>query len=248
MNGIVSKSLNLLSSSVDLDSIRGKLAASGGGLSVLSPAAFVAGYERWRHHLMSGATEKDLPRAQWMRPDYTSYAEYGTVVHWPLLLYINNIKSIEEYTVAKVLVPSRSAVGKVADLELADIPVNRVDRPESSWTLPALAEKAMAGGQSTAAAAELSTVGSYVSETLTVDTAGVLSCGMKLAAAPNPSSFILGCSTLVRRPIRGVDYALKKVDGSWWVKWGAADVAVGRGMSSYVLAGTVLEAQYITYS
>ena len=47
------------------------------------------------------------------RPDYLSFDYYGTVILWEMLLYINNVFSIEDFDLDTVVVPSLRAVNFV---------------------------------------------------------------------------------------------------------------------------------------
>ena len=44
------------------------------------------------------------------RPDYISYDYYGTVILWEMLLYINNVFSLEDFDLNTVVIPSMEAV------------------------------------------------------------------------------------------------------------------------------------------
>lgn len=45
-----------------------------------------------------------------MRPDYLSYDKYGTVVLWPVLLFVNNIDTLEDFISPNVIVPDFTAI------------------------------------------------------------------------------------------------------------------------------------------
>ena len=44
------------------------------------------------------------------KPDYLSYDEYGTVVLWQLILYVNSVFAVEDFDLKDVVVPSLSAI------------------------------------------------------------------------------------------------------------------------------------------
>jgi hypothetical protein len=44
------------------------------------------------------------------RPDYLSYDYYGTVMLWEMLLYVNNVFSLEDFDLNTVVIPSFEAV------------------------------------------------------------------------------------------------------------------------------------------
>jgi hypothetical protein len=60
-----------------------------------------------------------------MRPDYLSYDEYGTVTLWPLLLFINNVSSIEEFTLPSVIIPTYASILQISRFN--ELNVNPVD-------------------------------------------------------------------------------------------------------------------------
>ena len=44
------------------------------------------------------------------RPDYLSHDYYGTTILWEMLLYVNNVFSIEDFDLDTVVIPSLEAV------------------------------------------------------------------------------------------------------------------------------------------
>lgn len=44
------------------------------------------------------------------RPDYLSFDYYGTVILWEMLLYVNNVFSLEDFDLDTVVIPSLDAV------------------------------------------------------------------------------------------------------------------------------------------
>lgn len=73
-------------------------------ISFVSPIFSV--YEKHRFTLLRYSTiEQMTPRWKY-RPDYLSYDKYETTAWWQLLLWINDVKSIEYFTKERVIVPS----------------------------------------------------------------------------------------------------------------------------------------------
>lgn len=62
------------------------------------------------YYLLANSTEKKFERQYLMRPDYLSYDEYGTVALAQLLMYINNVQSIEQFDLEYVIIPSMTAI------------------------------------------------------------------------------------------------------------------------------------------
>lgn len=73
-------------------------------ISFVSPIFSV--YEKHRFTLLKNSTiEQMIPRWRY-RPDYLSYDKYETTAWWQLLLWINDVKSIEYFTMDTVIVPT----------------------------------------------------------------------------------------------------------------------------------------------
>lgn len=47
------------------------------------------------------------------RPDYLSFDYYGTTILWEMILYVNNVFSIEDFDLDTVVIPSLDAVTSV---------------------------------------------------------------------------------------------------------------------------------------
>lgn len=62
------------------------------------------------YYLLTHAKEKEFERQYYMRPDYLSYDEYGTVSLAQLLMYVNSVPSIEFFDLKTVIIPSMSAI------------------------------------------------------------------------------------------------------------------------------------------
>lgn len=77
----------------------------------ISPALYA--YDRYRYVLLRDSRIRELSQQYWYRPDYVSYEEYNTTNYWAVLLYINDIPSIEEFTKDRIIVPSISALSTV---------------------------------------------------------------------------------------------------------------------------------------
>lgn len=63
------------------------------------------------YYLLKNSVQKPLERKYFMRPDYLSYDEYGTVQLAYLLMYVNGVRSIEDFQLlGDVVVPAFSAI------------------------------------------------------------------------------------------------------------------------------------------
>jgi hypothetical protein len=76
------------------------------GTKVIYPSAEIYAYEHNLHILLAEAESVDFRTSWIMRPDYCSFDSYGTVVHWPLILFVNNAYSIEDFkNYDQILIP-----------------------------------------------------------------------------------------------------------------------------------------------
>lgn len=95
----------------------------------ISPA--LSAYDKYRYVLLRDSHIRELTQQYWYRPDYVSYEEYKTTNYWAVLLYINDIPSIEEFTKSTIIVPELSALSFISveternrpDLEIVPIDV-----------------------------------------------------------------------------------------------------------------------------
>ncbi len=62
------------------------------------------------YYLLRHSEEVDFESKYKYRPDYLSYDYYGTVILWEMLLYINNVFSLEDFDLNTVVIPSLEAV------------------------------------------------------------------------------------------------------------------------------------------
>jgi len=74
---------------------------------------FLKVYEKYRFYLLQNSVKKNISPKNFYRPDYVSYEEYGTTVLWTMLLFINNILNIEEFTKDIILVPNKSIINEI---------------------------------------------------------------------------------------------------------------------------------------
>ena len=63
--------------------------------------------------LLRNSVEKDFDAKYRFRPDYLSFNEYGTSLLWQMLMYINNVFSIEDFDLVRVLIPSIHSITEI---------------------------------------------------------------------------------------------------------------------------------------
>ncbi len=84
-----------------------------GNVLVQFVAPKIIGYEDYRYYLLQNSVKKQLSPANYYRPDYVSYQEYGTTNLWTLLLFINDIPTIEDFDQEEILIPTNTAIAQL---------------------------------------------------------------------------------------------------------------------------------------
>ena len=62
------------------------------------------------YYLLRHSEEVPFENKYKYKPDYLSYDYYGTVILWEMILYINNVFSLEDFDLNTVVIPSLEAV------------------------------------------------------------------------------------------------------------------------------------------
>ena len=70
----------------------------------------ILAFENYRFYLLKNSVTKPLQPNFFYRPDYLSYNEYSTINWWALLMYINDVPTLEDFTIPNVLVPSGASL------------------------------------------------------------------------------------------------------------------------------------------
>ncbi|MFW6001898.1 MAG: hypothetical protein ACOCQD_01005 [archaeon] len=84
-------------------------------ISVLYPNPEIIAYENNLYKLLSRSTRYKFITRWEMRPDYTSYDIYGTVIHWTVILFINSISSIEDFkNLDYIYIPTKDDIIKLS--------------------------------------------------------------------------------------------------------------------------------------
>jgi len=74
------------------------------------PAPELATIDRHIYFLLTHSVQKEFEQKYIMRPDYLSYDEYQTVSLAQMLMYVNNVMSVEAFNMELVVVPSMASV------------------------------------------------------------------------------------------------------------------------------------------
>lgn len=115
----------------DLDNFRSRYLETDfkNGLSVIYPSSEIYSYEQALFRLAAEAISVNF-KAKWtMRPDYTSFDMYGTTIFWPLILFVNDVYCIEDFTgLDKILIPPSSLITEIIRLRVPKSSVEHLDK------------------------------------------------------------------------------------------------------------------------
>ncbi len=96
--------------------------------NVVFPSPTLWLLEKHLFFLQANSKKKKFDQKYIMRPDYLSFDEYNTVVLGPLLMYVNGIFCIEDFSLNEVIIPklayiSEILVDKFPELSIDDLEV-----------------------------------------------------------------------------------------------------------------------------
>jgi len=74
------------------------------------PSPTLSTIEKNLFFLLRNSTIKTLDAKYRWKPDYLSHAEYGTVILWQLLMYVNQVFAVEDFNLKEVVIPSLSSI------------------------------------------------------------------------------------------------------------------------------------------
>lgn len=83
------------------------------------------------YFLLKNSKEIQFNRKYYMRPDYLSYDEYGTVVLAHMLMYVNAVPSPEVFDLQTILIPSLSSITEILKDKFPEQDVD--DLTEVTW-------------------------------------------------------------------------------------------------------------------
>lgn len=109
MQSIRTEATENSASSINLDNFRSRYTDSDeeSGISIIFPSPEIFAFNHNLFILLSEANKIAFKSPRWdQRPDYCSYDSYNTVIFWPLILYINQIDTMEDFVgLDYVLIP-----------------------------------------------------------------------------------------------------------------------------------------------
>jgi hypothetical protein len=74
----------------------------------------IIAFEDYRFVLLQNSRTELLQPSKYFRPDYVSFDEYGTPNLWALIMFINNVPTMEDFILENILIPSETIVSKIA--------------------------------------------------------------------------------------------------------------------------------------
>jgi len=74
------------------------------------PAPTLETIDKNLYYLSKHSILKDFDRQYLMRPDYMSFDQYGTVALAQLLMYVNGVFSLEQFSLDKIYIPSFASI------------------------------------------------------------------------------------------------------------------------------------------
>ena len=93
----------------DISKMSDRFKTSNGLFSFDSPS--LETIEKNLYFLLRQSTVKEFERKYRFRPDYLSYDEYGTPILDKLLMYVNNVQTVENFTdLQEVIIPSKGSI------------------------------------------------------------------------------------------------------------------------------------------
>jgi len=95
------------------------------------PAPVLDTVDKNLYYLLRNSKQIPLEKKYHFRPDYLSYDEYGTVALASLIMYLNNVGSLEQFTIADVVLPNYSAIMEILKDKFPDRKVD--DLSEVNW-------------------------------------------------------------------------------------------------------------------
>ena len=105
---IDSETKQLIRSPLDISKMSDRYKTANGIFSFPSPT--LATIEKYLYFLLRNSTVKVMDSKFRWKPDYLSHDEYGTVVLWQLLMYVNAVFAVEDFDLKEVVIPSLSSI------------------------------------------------------------------------------------------------------------------------------------------
>lgn len=98
----------LIRSPLDISKMSDRYKTANGIYSLPSPT--LTTIEKNLYFLLRNSKSEKFKSEYKFKPDYLSFDEYGTVILDQLLMYINNVKTVEEFDLQTVVIPTFDAI------------------------------------------------------------------------------------------------------------------------------------------
>lgn len=105
------KSKQSIRSPLDIGNMSDRYKTTTNLFSFPSPSMWAI--EKNLFYLLKNSIEKEFEPKYKMKPDYLSYDEYGTTGLAFLLMFVNNVVSLEDFNLDKVVIPSLSSIVEI---------------------------------------------------------------------------------------------------------------------------------------
>ena len=117
--GYEARMQSILSS--DCDNFRNKyqtneIELSGNVINISLVAPCLTILDKYRFYILENCAKRRLEKKYFYRPDYLSYDEYGTTNWWYLILYINDIPTLQDFTREDILVPNFDCISRLSEI------------------------------------------------------------------------------------------------------------------------------------
>jgi len=246
MDNIRQESSFLSNAEADIDKVRRKYTKTVNDIFVTFVSPYMLGYEKYRHYLLKNSTFIELPVKYHYRPDYLSYDLYNTTIYWTVLLFLNNISSIEDFTVNELLVPEFAAIAKLANLNDNEKDITNLDDvKEESTKWPKIYRPSDYKEQVEAETEEVDT-SPYRRETFVMSLTDITNEYVLLNEEPIEESVVVRIKNEIFVPLYDVHYIVTTDDdgNSLKLSWSNSDTTGGSGLVDILLLDSVLEVQY----
>lgn len=243
-------------------------------IEVIFPSFDILTFDKNLFILLNQSEEVKFKTRWYMRPDYVSFDYYKTVIYWPLIMYLNNVYTMEEFVdFETILVPPYTSIFQLfndrnVDKNILPLQEKNVNDPTvnqfyKKYPLDLLELQKLAASESILGFENKDVLGIYnaeKTEVITLTSEHIANKYVDLLREPaSTSSVTLSLNNLNIAQRYNYDYTLK-YNGSnslRRISWKTSDVLESSGlgniyssMSTYLRVGTIMKIKYtvaITY-
>jgi len=238
----------------DIDKQRRQYVTVQGDIRIQFVSPAIVNYERFYFYLLRNSVYQKLDEKYYYRPDYLSFDQYGTTTLWTLLLYVNNVGSLEDFDIPKVFIPDYASVLEVSKITQDIIDPINIDAFNETTVSPTRlqifsSKVRLPTSNSTdnvVSAEGDSAVESYLRQKFTLNQVNILNKFVDLGYIPVPETIevkIVGQNLVL---VYDVHFTIKdnEQDEGRRLSWSDADNPLGDGLESVLAADDVLDISY----